>query len=282
MDFTIITYYQLITWLKNMHYLFKPFGEFINNPEPNSIILRHDVDLLPFNSLRFAVIQAQLGIKGSYYFRAVSESWDESVIKEIASLGHEVGYHYETMDTAFAKFKVKSKKYKVRSNTKEYDELLDLAYDDFCRNLETFRKLYPVTTICMHGSPKSKFDNKAIWDKYDYKSLGIIGEPYFDVNYDEVFYLTDTGRRWDGWKYSVRDKLPQQEKWVKGGLVFHSTQDIIKAIEDKNFPKQAMFTFHPQRWHDKPLPWLKEFVWQNTKNLIKYFIIKAKHYKGHL
>ena len=57
-----------------------------------------------------------------------------------------------------------------------------------------------------HGSPRSRWDNQKIWQKYDYKKLGIIGEPYFDIDYNQVFYLTDTGRRWDGWKVSVRDK----------------------------------------------------------------------------
>ena len=59
----------------------------------------------------------------------------------------------------------------------------------------------------MHGSPRSKWDSRDIWQKYDYKKPGIIAEPYFDINFDEVFYLTDTGRRWDGWKVSLRDKL---------------------------------------------------------------------------
>ena len=79
----------------------------------------------------------------------------------------------------------------------------------------------------MHGSPCSKSDCRDIWKKYDYKKPGIIAEPYFDINFDEVFYLTDTGRRWDGWKVSLRDKVPQQERWVREGLVFHSTNDII-------------------------------------------------------
>ena len=64
-----------------------------------------------------------------------------------------------------------------------------------------------VKTICMHGSPLSKWDNRDLWKKYDYRDFGIIAEPYFDVDFDEVFYLTDTGRRWDGDKVSVRDKV---------------------------------------------------------------------------
>jgi len=77
---------------------------------------------------------------------------------------------------------------------------------------------------------------------------------------------TDTGRRWDGWKVSIRDKveakrrsgfrrMPQQEKWIKKGLVFHSTNDIIWAVETGEFPDKVMFTFHPQRWHTNFIPW---------------------------
>jgi hypothetical protein len=47
----------------------------------------------------------------------------------------------------------------------------------------------------MHGSPRSKFDNKELWSKYNYRDLGIIGEPFFDIDFDDFFYLTDTGRR---------------------------------------------------------------------------------------
>ena len=126
----------------------------------------------------------------------------------------------------------------------------------------------------MHGSPRSKYDNKLLWKYYNYRDYGIIGEPYFDVNFDEVFYLTDTGRRWDGWKVSLRDKVPQQEQWKEQGLVFGTTQDIIKAAEQNRLPSKIMFTFHPQRWTDNHFLWFKEFVVQNAKNQVKRAMIR--------
>ena len=253
MDFTRTQYSQLLKSLQQEGCFFQTFKEFIKNPKEKTIVLRHDVDLLPGNSLSFAILQNELGIKGSYYFRAVPESWDVNTIKEIANLGHEVGYHYETMDTA-------------KGN-------IDLAWDQFRHHLDALRKLVDVKTICMHGSPRSPFDNKELWKKYDYRSLGIIGEPYYDVDFDEVFYLTDTGRRWDGWKTSVRDKVPQQADWIKQGLVFHTTNDIISALNTSKLPDKIMFTMHPQRWNDGGLPWLKEFVSQGIKNEIKKVLI---------
>lgn len=257
MDFTIKRYIALLKVIQQSGCDFQTFNEFIISPDDKTIILRHDVDLLPHNSLRFAKIQSELGIKGSYYFRAVPESWNESIIKEIAVLGHEVGYHYENMDTCTGN--------------------VDKAWDDFRYNLDKLRKLVEVKTICMHGSPRSKFDNKELWEKYDYRSLDIIGEPYYDVDFDKVFYLTDTGRRWDGWKSSVRDKVPQQEEWIKQGLVFHSTSDIILSFEENKMPAQIMFTMHPQRWTDSFFLWAKELVLQNVKNVVKRGLVNNRH-----
>ena len=86
----------------------------------------------------------------------------------------------------------------------------------------------------------------------------------FSKDLNKVFYLTDTGRRWDGDKVSVRDK-------VKSGinLSFHSTNEIIWSVKKNQLPKQIMFTFHAQRWHDNTILWCKEFVLQNIKNLAK-------------
>jgi hypothetical protein len=59
-------------------------------------------------------------------------------------------------------------------------------------------------------------------------------------------------------------------------LNFHSTHDIIRAIDADNFPKQVMLNFHPKRWHSKPLPWLKQFIWQNAKNQAKRVLIAVR------
>lgn len=80
------------------------------------------------------------------------------------------------------------------------------AIREFERNLEKLRKISPVKTICMYGSPLSKYDNKKLWEKYDYRDYGIIAESYFNIDFNEVFYLSDTGRRWGGDSVSVRDK----------------------------------------------------------------------------
>ena len=273
MDFTLTKYNNLLLALKSKGFIFERFDEYIEKSSIASILLRHDVDRKPQNSLATAIIENKLGIQGTYYFRMVPESFNVDTIKQVADLGHEIGYHYETMDSASEKLKVKSKKLKEE----EIEKLIDVAYEDFCENLEEFRKIYPVKTICMHGSPKSAFDNRDIWKKYDYRQLGIIGEPYFDIDFDKFFYVTDTGRCWNGYKYSVRDKMPQQERWVKEGLVFKTTNDIIKAAQDNKLPNQIMITVHPQRWTNNYFEWTKELLFQRAKNMVKWGLINLNH-----
>ncbi len=245
MDFTIDKYKELLSCMIKCNYEFQTFKEFLTEPKQKVIILRHDVDDLPNHSLRLAKLQNELGIKGVYYFRSKPQSWNEAVIQEISSLGHEVGYHYETMDTANGD--------------------IEKAWSLFKSDLERLRKLTDVSTVCMHGSPKSKYDNRELWKTKNYKSLGLIGEPYYDLDFNKVLYCTDTGRRWDGHKFSVRDKVAS-----KFTFRLHSTDDIIDHLNDGKLPDHAMFNFHPQRWHDNWFSWSNELIIQNLKNIIKW------------
>ena len=126
----------------------------------------------------------------------------------------------------------------------------------------------------MHGAPQSQFDGKELWKTCDYRTYGIIGEPYFDIDYSQVFYLTDTGRRWDGFHVSVRDKIPvYQDEWCQKELVFHTTDNIIQAVNNGQLPEKVLITTHPQRWTDNSGAWVKEYVAQTIKNQVKRTLI---------
>ena len=259
-DFTLEKYRKLIEYLKSRQYNFQSFRDYILKPIEKTIILRHDVDRLPINALTMAEIEKEYGINSSYYFRYIPGIFNEEIIVKITGLGHEVGFHYETVDT------VTSDKLKVTSNK---DEIIDRAYELFCEKLEEFRKIAEIKTICMHGSPRGKWDNRIIWEKYNYRDLGIIGEPYFDVDWNELGYLTDTGRRWNGDKYNVRDKVNS-----KYNFNLASTNHIINNID--NLPDKLMINIHPHRWFNFGIMWIREFILQNTKNTVKYIIVRRQ------
>lgn len=254
MDFTIEKYRQLLDTLLVAGYTpVVRFGEGMWR----QVLLRHDVDRCPQNSLETARIETDKGMKAIYYFRAVPESWDENIIRAIADMGHEIGYHYESLTTCKGD--------------------VDLAYKDFCNNHDRLGQLLGCTvkTICMHGSPRSVYDSRDIWKRYDYKKLGIDYEPYFDTDWACTLYMTDTGRRWDGYRVSVRDKIEGwQEKWDAEGLRFHHTDDIIGFLNSNKSkcPREInrlLITTHPQRWNPMGWDWFKELVMQNIKNQIK-------------
>jgi hypothetical protein len=98
-----------------------------------------------------------------------------------------------------------------------------------------------------------------------------------DTDFSKTLYLTDTGRRWDGYKVSVRDKVPEyQELWTKEGLVFHATDDIIQALLNPEHPihkHDLLINTHPQRWMPFGPGWLKEATLQNIKNIAKRVIV---------
>jgi len=98
-DFTLIVYKQLLESAIRNGYTLTSYEDYINNGHHylKVFILRHDVDDLPENSVQTAIIENQLGAKGSYYFRVVKQSLHPSCIKQIKLLNHEIGYHYEDM-----------------------------------------------------------------------------------------------------------------------------------------------------------------------------------------
>lgn len=260
-DYTLKKYEQLIGELQKAGYRFLTYEQYCLSPKDDLperfVILRHDVDKRPLCSLRTAQVEQRLGIQATYYFRVVRESNRPEVIRQIAAIRHEIGYHYEDMSLA-------------RGDAAE-------AKRHFDKSLTYFRQFYPVRTCCMHGAPQSKWDSKLLWQTADYHDFGIIGEPYYDTDFCDVFYLTDTGRRWDGYKVSVRDKIPEhQDRWTKHGWVYHTTDDILEAISNGSLPSHIMITTHPQRWLDNMGSWLYELIRQTMVNMVKRFLILKK------
>ena len=166
-------------------------------------------------------------------------------------MGHEIGYHY--VDLALFKGD------------------FDKAIASFEANLERFKKYYPIKTICMHGSPLSTWDNRLIWEKYNYREFGIIGEPYFDLDFNKVLYITDTGRKWNGSTVSIRDKVNSSFNYN-----LRSTFDIIAALQDGILPDLIMQNIHPQRWSDNYYYWTRELCVQNIKNVIKKLVVQYR------
>lgn len=252
-DFTYKAYQSLLQAYTEKGYQLISYENYLSNPfvYKKAVVLRHDVDKWPLNSVDTATIENKLGAQGSYYFRIVPESFDESSIKKIADLGHEIGYHYEDMTLAKG----------------DYGKAIAL----FKKHLDEVRKFYPVKTMCMHGSPLSKWDNKLLWTEYNYRDYGIVGEPYFDIDYNQFLYITDTGRSWSNQSSNVRDKVNS-----KFNFEIKNTSDLINLIEGDKLPDLIVQNIHPQRWNDNYIKWFAEYVGQNIKNVAKQVVVKLR------
>jgi len=292
-DFTLNTYRILLEALQPHFNCFCGFAEIMSGDKVSYVVLRHDVDRKPDNALAIAKIEAAAGIRASYHFRAGKVSNHPDTVRQIVDLGHEIAYHYEDL-SALIQFR------KIRDDEFKRELFLEAA-NSFEKNLEFFRKFYPVAVISMHGSPLSPTDNRLLWKHYDYRAKGIVCEPYFDIDVSDVLYLTDTGRKWNGGKSNLRDraKFPDPfiendlyREWksrpIKGSMMemtpegkeFSSqflvrhTSDLISLANDSKLPSKVIINTHPQRWTDKPLPWAMELILQNIKNQIKGLITR--------
>jgi len=250
-DFTHKIYREFLKTLQENSFQFLTIDEFYESKYDKSkpfILIRHDVDRRPNSSLEMAKIEHSMGIKATYYFRTIPSTLKPKIIKDIAKLGHEIGYHYECL---------------AQTNG-DYQE----AIKDFENNLDILREIYPIKTIAMHGRPTSKWDSRMLWDRYDYKKYGIVVEPYFDIDFKEILYITDAGRAWDNESINLRDRVDSGFDFS-----FAHTIEIINMLRVGKNPNKIMVNIHPEHWAGGTMEWYKILIIRKVKNFIKKLII---------
>jgi len=242
MDFTLDKYRTLLQFLKDNYEIYTVERYIVEKPSNNFVILRHDVDRSSKNALRMAELEKKIGVRSTYYFR-YPYTFKPGVIKRINELGHEVGYHYETLSKAKG----------------DYEKAIKL----FESELSEFRKFVDIKTICMHGNPLSKFDNRALWSNYDFRNYGIIGEAYLSINDPEIYYITDTGRNWEN-RNNIRDRF----LWKSINKKIKSTEQLIEVLAEIN-PEKLYITVHPERWGYNVSNWILGYFRDSVFNLGK-------------
>ncbi|MCQ1535089.1 hypothetical protein FTO70_05175 [Methanosarcina sp. KYL-1] len=243
LDFTIHEFWELSNALVS-NYDTITMSEYLSSKElPEKFaLIRHDVDRLPENALETARIESELGIKATYYFRTTKNVFVPEIIKEVSNLGHEVGYHYEVLS----------------ETNGDYDKAIAI----FEKNLKKFRKICDVNTICMHGRPLSKFDNRDLWKVHDFRKFGLLGEAYLSAG-KELNYFSDTGRSW-GSKNSLRDFIPGKTE----NFSVDTTPELIDLVESKKLNNIYILS-HPERWSCSMFDWGLYFGMDFAVNFVK-------------
>ena len=100
-DFTLPGYRQLLEQLKSRWQILPLCHGFTEPFKPESLLLRHDIDISPTLALPIAEIENSMGIR-STYFVALHLSYNlhqpknADAIRTIAAMGHEIGFHYDS------------------------------------------------------------------------------------------------------------------------------------------------------------------------------------------
>jgi hypothetical protein len=208
------------------------------------VVIRHDVDRRPGNALAMAHAELEAGVLTSYYFRSVPVSFDESIIRQIAEMGHEVGYHYE--DWHLAGFDVQ----KARAS--------------LAGNLERLRALADISTMCMHGSPLSSQNNMTIWDHIDYADYNV-KDAVLDLDWAPYVYFGDTGRTFhSGGATNLRDYLGD----ASHADDVRTSADVMAFLGERR-SEHVHISTHPERWSDNTILWATQWSRDVAANTVK-------------
>jgi hypothetical protein len=254
-DFTLTAYKEYLQAIKSSYKIILRFDEYLlAQPKPESFcLIRHDVDRKPQNALIMSELENEAGIKTTYYFRAKSHTFKPGIIKKIASLEHEIGYHYESLS--------------------DTNGDMSLALKDFENNLKKFREIAPTKTISMHGRPIICYNNLDLWRNNDnqrllFEKYGILGEAYLDIDYTNIAYINDTGRNWTSDESNKRDKVISNIK-----IDFGNRRILLKCMNSSPYPKMV-FQIHPERWESAIIPWGLQLLKDAIMNAVKYASVK--------
>ena len=204
---TGVSLYTVEKACKNIGDLNKPF-----------IIIKHDVESKPEKALKISKIEHSFGIKATYYVHSffLRNPKNIAILKEIISLGHEVGYHYDVLD---------SNDGDKNNATKEFRESLSF----FAENGFTIK------TVCPHGNPLKKrvgySSNKDfLLDTKIRELFNNIVDVYItfpDMLDKDYLYVTDAK-----YAYFYRDAKTTKTDATEELLPLDGKDDIIKMIQD--------------------------------------------------
>lgn len=99
MDFSYTGYIRLLSLLRQHAYETVDYHDYEGHPR--CVILRHDIDTDLAQAVRFAELEAQEGVRSTYFvllrtnFYNPASSGNLEQLHRIQALGHEIGLHFD-------------------------------------------------------------------------------------------------------------------------------------------------------------------------------------------
>ncbi|MFC1908877.1 glycosyltransferase [Chloroflexota bacterium] len=248
LDYSLRKYEELCREILDSGYTITTVDSILSNGHSTAktVVLRHDIDRKLDSALQMAKLEYSLGIKSTYYFRVNNIASSLVVIKTIASMGHEVGYHYEVLDKAKG----------------DHTQAIQI----FQQEIAELRKIAKVTTACMHGNPLTKWDNRDFWQDLTPERFNLKGEAYLSMDFENLIYFSDTGRTWQDGKFNIKDVVPASMK-TTDKQVLTTTDDLIGLVQSGE--SNLYILVHPERWPATSAGWVFSWITDTCVNLAK-------------
>lgn len=217
----------------NQGYAVLSLEEWLTNPDLASdrpqLLLRHDVDQHPLSAARMATIEAELGVRSTWYFRW--RTAEESVVATVREAGNAVGLHYETLTRELLRRGL---------GAADAAPLIPEARELLRRELAAFAERHgPTRSACPHGDTRVPgVHNGALLLGQDWSAYGL----RWDANaamreHDIDVWLTDRSLPEGAWK---------------------DRTDPIDLLVDRRSPILAVI--HPNNWVSGVSLWYDRIV----------------------
>ena len=176
MRFLYDDYSALLESLEKNGYIFTDYHSY--NGLKKCVILRHDVDYNLKKAIKIAELEADKGIKSTFFILLTTDFYNiyaldnKSIIRNIASMGHEIGLHFDE-----ANYNRESKGLdEIVSNIVWEAESLSNAID------------YKITTVSMHRPSKMVLEANL--------KISNIVNTYDEIFFKHFKYISDSRGRW--------------------------------------------------------------------------------------
>lgn len=180
MEFTYTAYRALLDLLRQGYYTFTDYHAY--QAHPRCVILRHDIDNSLPQAQRLAELEAEEGVKSTWFVLLRTDFYNpasaaaQKSLRRIRELGHEIGLHFDEMAYAGAG----GIGTYASSSTEELILREAGILADICG--------CPITTVSMHRPSKATLEA-------DLKIPGMVNS-YGQTFFHDFKYLSDSRRRW--------------------------------------------------------------------------------------
>lgn len=198
-------------------------------PDSGFVILRFDIDDRPQHALDMAYLLHGFGLRATFYWHTFPPAlYRVTLMREIAVLGHEIGYHHAVLS-------------RCRGD-------IPAAADLFQTDVEMLRAAgFEIQSVAAHGAPG--YDNKQLLKARPdlLEACGLLGDGYASIDFGRVQYVSDAG--WEWRRYPLR--ADAQEYRLRHGAAALPRLADCDVIALAQTPGASLYlNTHPELWFE--------------------------------